>query len=90
MTNIQAKKAGSGVAMFIKRSLKYYVIYRDIPLEAQSIRLTNEAGHVTVTNVYWPLPGSAEQCERDIEAMSHLFDDSNSIVVGDFNAKNPP
>jgi exonuclease III len=84
-----AHKAGCGVAMFIKRNLKYSVIHRDLPLEAQSIRLTTDAGHVVVTNVYWPKPASAEQCERNIEAMSHLFDNNDSIVVGDFNAKSP-
>jgi exonuclease III len=84
-----AQKAQGGVAMFVKRSLKYSVIDRDLPLEAQSIRLSTEAGHVTVTNVYWPQAGNVEQCDRDLEAMSHLFVDGDSIVVGDFNAKNP-
>jgi hypothetical protein len=76
--------------MFVKRSLKYSVFDRDLPLEAQSIRLSIQAGHVTVTNVYWPQNGCVEQCDRDLEVMSHLFDDNDSIVVGDFNAKNPP
>jgi hypothetical protein len=75
--------------MFIKRSLKYSVIDRDLPLEAQSIRLSTEAGCVVISNVYWPPSDGAEKRENELEAMSRLFEDGDSIVVGDFNAKSP-
>ena len=74
-----------GVATFIKEGTIYERI-QNIPqtLEGVTIKLYTSEGQILITNIYIPSGTTA----NDYEILRPIFNQQNSIICGDMNAKN--
>ena len=76
-------EAKSGLMMLIKHGVKYISLPSPQNVECQVAEMSTKSGKITVINVY-----VAPTKKIDVASCQALFSRSNTIIVGDFNAKN--
>ena len=82
--NDRSHKKGGGVAIIIKKHIKYKIIHKisTTSTEYITIQLTNSPNNLNLSSVY-----THPQSQSNLEFINQLAI-GNSIILGDFNAHN--
>ena len=83
----RVEQAGGGVAIFIKEGVLYERIEIIPPdIEGIAIQIHAHNRNIQIINIY--IPPKPKSADDQYELLTPLFSASNTIIVGDFNAKN--
>jgi ribonuclease HI len=81
--NMRETQKGGGTSIFVVNGLCYQVVALDTDLEVTKISIKIKGANYFISSVYIPPCANPKK-----QSIINLFIDKNTIVTGDFNAKN--